>query len=686
MPDFLNQIQIKGSTYSIYDSRLTENNGAIVAAETVYIGTKADANALQTASQVASAIGSAMSSIATDRITSGSAYLNIYSNATIHLGDGENEVTVARLTSTGTLDIGGGAVQINGSNSTYKFADIVSTMDGGEGNTTVIGTSASFGTDGAGIAVENIWGSEAINIRVLDGEYAGGKGIYVTSSATTIGTLTWDNSTGYEWSYEDIATQPWVSSAINQALTDTMTYRQAVTAATSPISAVKGDVFAAASAFTVSGERVEVGDMIIAKASIASGASFTSSNVDIIQKNIDGAVTGPASATANHVAVFDGNTGKVIKDGTYTIAKSVPSDALFTDANVAQTSSLSVLSASYPILFKTSTGNTDVTGSVAFNSAITYNPGNNTLNLDGGNIALGAGAVGALTAQFQSVSAQYINGVEVGSDPKFTDTTYSAGTGLSLSGTTINHTNSITAGSAGISTAQSGTTFSVPYVAYDAQGHITSAVTAAVTIPVMGGASATASGTAGLVPAPSAGHEGEFLRADGTWSAPTFTVPAANANTLGGIKLGYSTVASLDYYAVQADENNNAYVAVHGYGAGEGLSLNSSTRDFSVIAATSSTFGGIKLGYNSGAGEDGFFPVQLDGNGKAYVYTYALGSGFSSSDGIVTVPTFSGATSQATGTSGLVPSAASSQYATAFLKADGTWAETATVSGNTLIL
>ena len=53
------------------------------------------------------------------------------------------------------------------------------------------------------------------------------------------------------------------------------------------------------------------------------------------------------------------------------------------------------------------------------------------------------------------------------------NTTYSAGTGLSLSGTTFNHSNSVTAGTAGTSSATSGATLAVPYVTYDAQGHIT---------------------------------------------------------------------------------------------------------------------------------------------------------------------------------------------------------------------
>jgi hypothetical protein len=55
---------------------------------------------------------------------------------------------------------------------------------------------------------------------------------------------------------------------------------------------------------------------------------------------------------------------------------------------------------------------------------------------------------------------------------------YSAGTGLSLSGTTFNHSNSITAASVGptssVTLTPGGTGSSVlPYVSYDAQGHVT---------------------------------------------------------------------------------------------------------------------------------------------------------------------------------------------------------------------
>lgn len=66
----------------------------------------------------------------------------------------------------------------------------------------------------------------------------------------------------------------------------------------------------------------------------------------------------------------------------------------------------------------------------------------------------------------------------VPSDAKFTDTTYSNGTGITIgTGNAINHSNSVTAGTAGTSSATSGSTLSVPYVTYDAQGHVTASGT-----------------------------------------------------------------------------------------------------------------------------------------------------------------------------------------------------------------
>lgn len=77
------------------------------------------------------------------------------------------------------------------------------------------------------------------------------------------------------------------------------------------------------------------------------------------------------------------------------------------------------------------------------------------------------------------------------------NTTYSAGTGLSLSGTTFNHSNSVTAGTAqgdASKTLSFGGTFTIPTVTYDAQGHVTGKGTTTMTMPAT---PTTVSGNAG---------------------------------------------------------------------------------------------------------------------------------------------------------------------------------------------
>ena len=84
-----------------------------------------------------------------------------------------------------------------------------------------------------------------------------------------------------------------------------------------------------------------------------------------------------------------------------------------------------------------------------------------------------------------TVNGHTVN-ANVPADAVFTDTTYSAGTGLSLSGTTFNHKNSITAGTAqgdATKTLTFGGTFTIPTVTYDAQGHITGKGTTTMTMP-----------------------------------------------------------------------------------------------------------------------------------------------------------------------------------------------------------
>ena len=95
-----------------------------------------------------------------------------------------------------------------------------------------------------------------------------------------------------------------------------------------------------------------------------------------------------------------------------------------------------------------------------------------------------AKAITSITRSGTTFTATYLDGTTTTFTQQDNNTTYSAGTGISLSGTTINHSNSITAGSVG--SAQSpthGGTFAIPKITYDAQGHITGATTVNITLP-----------------------------------------------------------------------------------------------------------------------------------------------------------------------------------------------------------
>ena len=97
--------------------------------------------------------------------------------------------------------------------------------------------------------------------------------------------------------------------------------------------------------------------------------------------------------------------------------------------------------------------------------------------------SIGTSTVGGLTTpiflnQGAPTACTYSLAKSVPSNAVFTDTTYANGTGISIgTGNAINHSNSVTAGTAGTSSATNGSTLAVPYVTYDAQGHVTASGT-----------------------------------------------------------------------------------------------------------------------------------------------------------------------------------------------------------------
>ena len=79
-----------------------------------------------------------------------------------------------------------------------------------------------------------------------------------------------------------------------------------------------GQTFRVAEAGTYAGVECEAGDLIIVIADYAD--TFKNSDFLVVQTNVDGAVTGPDASTDANIVVFDGTTGRKIKDSTVTIA------------------------------------------------------------------------------------------------------------------------------------------------------------------------------------------------------------------------------------------------------------------------------------------------------------------------------------------------------------------------------
>lgn len=80
-----------------------------------------------------------------------------------------------------------------------------------------------------------------------------------------------------------------------------------------------GQSFRVAEAGTYAGYKCEVGDLIlVVKDYVAEGAG--NSDFLVVQTNIDGAVTGTEASTDANIVVFDGITGKKIKDSSVSLA------------------------------------------------------------------------------------------------------------------------------------------------------------------------------------------------------------------------------------------------------------------------------------------------------------------------------------------------------------------------------
>lgn len=319
-----------------------------------------------------------------------------------------------------------------------------------------------------------------------------------------------------------------------------------------------GHTYRVNAAGTYAGQKCEQGDLIIC---IADASSTSTPHWTVAQTNIDGAVIGPNTSTANAVPTFADATGKVIKDNP---AVTIDDTGLFTAPYIATGTGETNYFQSKKFRgegnantyyhavdfgyaghnqvdfheyggtwnFYENTKGTAADGKLVasikpdgFHGNLKGNADTATKFKDAQSIALTGDVTGTASSQAgwsitttlsdsgvtngtygptedvngsngATISVPQITVDEKGRITNIvnrtytsvntdTNTTYSAGTGLSLSGTTINHSNSITAGSVG--TAQSpshGGSFKIPKITYDAQGHITEATTVKITLPV----------------------------------------------------------------------------------------------------------------------------------------------------------------------------------------------------------
>ena len=116
-----------------------------------------------------------------------------------------------------------------------------------------------------------------------------------------------------------VATQQWVNTLVGQLNNGVPGI---VDGTDNPLPATgykAGQMWRVAEEGTYAGVECEIGDLIICLKDYAEG---TAGNTDfmVVQANIDGAVTGADSSTDGHIVVFNGSTGKVIKDSNVTIA------------------------------------------------------------------------------------------------------------------------------------------------------------------------------------------------------------------------------------------------------------------------------------------------------------------------------------------------------------------------------
>ena len=187
------------------------------------------------------------------------------------------------------------------------------------------------------------------------------------------------------------------------------------------------------------------------------------------------------------------------------------------------------------------------------------------------------------------------------------------------------------------------------------------------------GATSSAAGGSGLVPAPAATNATQYLRGDGTWATPPDT-KYNNASTSSAGLMSSGDKAKLD--GIAANANNYAHPTSAGNkhipaGGSAGQILRwSADGTAQWDNDNNTTYSDMKGATTEAAGVHGLAPAPAAGAANRYLR----------SDGTWQVPpdtnttygTFKAATASAAGGSGLVPAPAAGKQGQ-YLRGDGTW-------------
>lgn len=160
--------------------------------------------------------------------------------------------------------------------------------------------------------------------------------------------------------------------------------------------------------------------------------------------------------------------------------------------------------------------------------------------------------------------------------------TYTAGTGITITGNSIAVNTNTIATVASVNEVKATANAAVQTVSASGTAPLTlsasktgTAVTVSGSVAEMKAATASAAGSAGIVPTPAAGKQASFLRGDGTWAVPTNTVythPAGSAPSKASGFYKFSTdstshiasvtaVAKADITGLIGDNTYDAYGA-----------------------------------------------------------------------------------------------------------------------------